>query len=202
MNWEQFYLENAVLINVIATILGCVSALITISETSRSFFFSIFSSKPVISGKWLLIIYNDDGKIYKVDEYTIRQVKNRVSGKIKRLYSREDAGQANIRRYTFRGYYTNKELVFAFLPDNNAINSYGVCSLMMTRDFEYSGTYYVPASKQTSVKKELSIKLTKSVGEVISLRTFTVSDLSRSLLNHNANKSLEKKIAEKLKNGR
>lgn len=202
MDWKQFYTDNSLFFNTLGFLLGSVSALITISETTRSAFFAIFSSKPVISGKWLLIIYNAEGKVYKVDEYTIRQVKNRVSGKIKRLYSREDAGQANIRRYTFRGYCTHKELFFAFLPDNNAINSYGVCSLMMNGDFEYTGTYYVPLSKQTSEKKELSVKLTKSVGEVLSLRTFPIRNLSGSLLKHKANKSLEKKIEEKLKNGR
>ncbi|MGQ3012138.1 MAG: hypothetical protein ACT6QS_00390 [Flavobacteriales bacterium] len=199
MDWQQFYTDNTLFINLFGFFSGAVSALITISETTRSVFFSIFSSKPVISGRWLLIIYTADNKIYKVDEYTIKQVKTRVSGKIKRLYSKEDPGQTNVRRYTFQGYYTNKELFFAFLPDDSAINSYGVCSLIMSRDFEYSGSYYVPASKQKTDKKELHIKLTKSADEIMSLRNFNIRNVSRKVLKHPVNKRLQEKIEEKLR---
>lgn len=199
MDWKQFYTDNNLFFNILGFLLGSVSALITISETTRSVLFSIFSSKPVISGKWLLIIYTADNKIYKVDEYTIKQVKTRVSGKIKRLYSRENRKQEHTRTYSFRGYYSNSEIFFAFKPHSSAINSYGVCNVKMTDDFEFSGHYYVPLSKQTTDKKELHIKLTKSADEIMSLRNFNLRNVSRKVLKHPVNKRLQEKIEEKLR---
>jgi hypothetical protein len=78
--WNSFIGNSWTSITITAVICS-IAALITISKTVSSFFYSIFSSKPNIFGSWLLIIYDDQKQAYKIDEYTIKQIRTKISEK-------------------------------------------------------------------------------------------------------------------------
>ena len=78
------------------TILCGVAAAIAISSKLSSWVYLIISkfkkNPQIITGRWLLFIYNSD-KVWKIDEYNIKQFNQSISGSIKRLYSDEDPTQ-------------------------------------------------------------------------------------------------------------
>ncbi|MDC6367236.1 MULTISPECIES: hypothetical protein [Flavobacteriaceae] len=185
-------IENSWSSITITAIICSIAALITISKTVRSFIYSLISSKPNISGKWLLIIYDGQKKVYKVDEYQIKQIGNKISGKIKRIYSSENTNQEFLRKYTFKGFFFNSEVFYAFKPNNIAIRSYGVCDLKMKGDLEFTGYYYVPIDKQGR-RKKYDIKLTRLIKEIYEIENFNQANLAQSLLKLPVNKRLKSK---------
>lgn len=133
-----------------------------------------------LSGKWLLCILDEDGKPFKYDLYRLRQRRNSVTGKIRRLVSMEDAEQT-ARRYGLRGYATESDLVYSFWPLSKNTPSFGTCTLSLVKDNQYEGLYTRPYEEDRNDGKEHTAKivLTRSSAKVRELVARLESDERR-----------------------
>lgn len=170
------------------SILCGLTALIAISERLRAILYFIaskFKTNPqIITGYWLLFIYDSDDKVYKIDQYRIKQYRQEIFGKIKRIYSAEDKTQEKTREYVFKGYFYKDEIYYAFKPITLQ-HSYGVCILEAKKDLEYMGKYYVPFHKRRGNDKRKSvykIKLTKNLQEIVNNESIDLTKINKRIL--------------------
>ncbi|MEM1002931.1 MAG: hypothetical protein AAGH46_09815 [Bacteroidota bacterium] len=168
-------------------LIGLVAAIFSISEKVQAFIFLVFSKlrkdPHVITGKWLLFIYNKDD-IWKIDEYSIKQFGHDISGNIKRLYSGEDKSQES-RTYDFKGYFYKDEIYYAFKP-KSLKDSYGICIMESgEKDLEYQGFYYRPFHKRKNRRSRYTVKLTKHISEVENI--IALSTIHKRIRNNKVN---------------
>jgi hypothetical protein len=189
-NLNDFFSENSI-ITAITGLFCFLVAVITLSKEVKAMLYKTFSSKQNISGWWVLLIYDNQGQIMKIDQYAIKQYRSNIYGKITRIYSTEDENQLATRQWSLKGYFRDSELVYCFSATHPAIHSYGSCNLKRSYDFEYKGFYYVPIGKKSKTYRfsKHPIKLTQNLSALKDVPNLKSLNISKKILKLPMNKN-------------
>ena len=120
---------------------GLVGSLVGAIATilARELFLYIKSRRGVYSGKWIQIIYDEDGNEIKRDEVIAKHIGNTLRGTVRRVFPENQAHK----RWRFEGQIRGR-LFFGIFWSTNVVrnpNSYGTLQLNIVNENEMDGFY-------------------------------------------------------------